>query len=98
LNPKPKQQYSSWDLLAAENPPWHCTWLLAAGVSLPMMLVLLTAANESVEAYGLREFFAITNETILHSGLSALGPLMDGQATDSALKVRLHPQDIFPQR
>ena len=58
-------------------------------------VVLLTAANGRVEAHGLREFFAITTDTILHSGLSQLGSLMDGQATDSALKVRLHPQDIF---
>ena len=61
-------------------------------------VVLLTAANESVAAHGLREFFAITTDTILHSGLSELGPLMDGQATDSALKIRLHPQDIFSSK
>jgi len=58
-------------------------------------VVLLTGTNESVEAHGLREFFAVTTETILHSGLTELGRLMDGQVTDSALKVRLHPQDIF---
>jgi len=61
-------------------------------------VVLLTAANELVEAHGLREFFALTTDTILHSGLSELDPLMDGQATDSALKVRLHPQDIFSSK
>lgn len=61
-------------------------------------VVLLTAANESVEAHGLREFFAVTTDTILHSGLSELAPLMEGKATDSALKVRLHPQDIFSSK
>jgi hypothetical protein len=58
-------------------------------------VVLLTAARELVEAHGLREFFAITTDTILHSGLPELGPLIDGQATDSGMKVRLHPQDVF---
>jgi len=70
LNPKPKQQYSSWDLLAAEKSTL-ALHLAACGWSFSTDdVVLLTAANESVEAYGLREFFAITNETILHSGLS----------------------------
>jgi len=58
-------------------------------------VALLTATNELVEAHGLREFFAITSDTILHSGLSELGPLLDGQTNDSSLKVRLHPEDIF---
>jgi len=58
-------------------------------------VVLLTAATERVEAHGLREFFAITTDTILQSGLSELSPLMDGQAAASELKVRLHPQDVF---
>lgn len=61
-------------------------------------VVLLTAGNESVEAHGLRQFFAITSETILHSGLSQLDPLIDDQGTDAASKIRLHPQDIFPSK
>jgi hypothetical protein len=58
-------------------------------------VVLLTAAGGPVEAHGLREFFAITTDTILQSGLSELAPLIEGKATDSSLKVRLHPQEIF---
>ncbi|HLN99601.1 MAG TPA: hypothetical protein VK208_14165 [Pyrinomonadaceae bacterium] len=56
-------------------------------------VALLTTNGDSVEVHGLRRFFAVAPETILHIGLPQLG--FPESAANNDLKIRLHPQNLF---
>lgn len=61
-------------------------------------VVLLTATDKTVAAHGLRQFFAVTSETVAHSGLSELDSLLADQKVNTVSKFPLHPQHIFPSK
>ncbi len=58
-------------------------------------VVLLTAENDLVEAYGLRRHFALTSETIVKSGLAQLDSVLN-QMPGADSKFYVCPQDFFP--
>ena len=58
-------------------------------------VVLLTAQNDLVEAYGLRRHFAVTSETIVKSGLAQLDSVLN-QTPGADSKFYFCPQDFFP--
>src|SRR5437764_1880552 len=61
-------------------------------------VVLLTKQENRVMAYGLREGFRLTGETIVKSGLSQLDTVLQREPTGADLKLPLQPQEFFASR
>jgi len=61
-------------------------------------VVLLTERKNRVVAYGLREGFRLTAETIVKSGLSQMDTVLQREPTGADLKLPMQPQEFFPSR
>jgi len=61
-------------------------------------VVLLTKSEDRIEAFGLRNHFALTSETIIQSGLPGLDSVMLGKGIGADGKLPLPAQDFFPAR
>jgi len=61
-------------------------------------VVLLAASGNIIEAFGLRNHFALTRETITRSGLADLHFLLHGKGFSPDNKLPLLPQDFFSAR
>lgn len=61
-------------------------------------VVLLTVSNNLIEAFGLRNHFALTDETIARSGLGGLASVLGGRRVGTDNKLPLPPQDFFPNQ
>ena len=61
-------------------------------------VVLLTASGNRIEAFGLRNHFALTAETMTSSGLPRLDSLLGGRRVGADNKLPLPPQEFFPDQ
>lgn len=61
-------------------------------------VVLLTAAGEKIEAFGLRKHFAVTTETVVKSGVAGLASALTGKTIGVDHKLQLVPEHIFPSQ
>ena len=61
-------------------------------------VVLLTASAEKVDAFGLREHFALTTETVTKSGVPGLAPGLLGKTVGLDHKLVLKPENVFPSQ
>jgi len=61
-------------------------------------VVLLTVSDNLIEAFGLRNHFALTDETMARSELAGLDSVLSGRRVGTDNKLSLPPEDFFPNQ